>query len=214
MALKDGWPCYLEEMDKMFTGYVADGSTSYAPGQSNTIEHILSDEDEEAEEEEEEEEGEEEEEEEEEEDEEDVLTPLSIGSKRSSSSRSTHSLRSTATSPKKKMKSPAVKAMVGEIRGIRNEIANDRVFYQGVVNCRRAEKEAAREAAKQEKKKLKQEEERRQLIMRLARECGVNESSPSWIGVLKLMKDEMGISFLFASDNVGKRTTIEYYARV
>jgi hypothetical protein len=199
MALKDGWPCYLEEMDKMFTGYVADGSTSYAPGQSNTIEHILSDEDKEAEEDE----------------EEDVLTPLSIGSKRSSSSRSTHSLRSTTTSPKKKMKSPAVKAMVGEIRGIMNEIADGRVFYQGVVNCHRAKKEAAREAAKQEEKeKLKQQEERRQLIMRLARECGVNESSPSWIGVLKLMKDEMGISFLFASDNVGKRTTIEYYARV
>jgi GTPase SAR1 family protein len=200
MALKDGWPCYLEEMDKMFTGYVADGSTSYAPGQSNPIEHIVSDEDEEAEE---------------EEDEDDVLTPLSIGSKRSSSSRSTHSLRSTATSPKKKLKSPAVKAMVGEIRGMRNEIADGRVFYQGVVNCRRAEREAAREAAKQEEKeKLKQEEERRQLIMRLARECGVNESSPTWIGVLKLMKDETGISFFFASDNVGKRTTIEYYARV
>lgn len=107
-----------------------------------------------------------------------------------------------------------MKAMVGEIRGMRNEIADGRVFYQGVVNCRRAEREAAREAAKQEEKeKLKQEEERRQLIMRLARECGVNESSPTWIGVLKLMKDETGISFFFASDNVGKRTTIEYYAR-
>jgi hypothetical protein len=105
------------------------------------------------------------------------------------------------------MKSPAVKAMVGEIKGIRNEIADGRVFYQGVVNCRRAKREAAREAANQE-------EERRQLIMRLARECGVNESSPSWIGVLKLMKDETGISFFFASDNVGKRTTVEYYARV
>jgi ribosomal protein L12E/L44/L45/RPP1/RPP2 len=199
MELKDGWPCYLEDMDKMFTGYVADGSTSYAPSQSNTIEHILSDEEEEAEE----------------EDDEDVLTPLSIGSKRSSSSRSTHSLRSIASSPKKKMKSPAVKAMVGEIRGIRNEIADGRVFYQGVVNCRRAEKETAREAAKQEEKeKLKRQEERRQLIMRLARECGVNESSPSWIGVLKLMKDETDISFFFASDNVGKRTTIEYYAWV
>jgi GTPase SAR1 family protein len=196
MVLKDGWPCYLEEMDKMFTSYVADGSTSYAPSQSNTIEHILSDE-------------------EEEDDEEDVLTPLSIGSKRSSSSRSTHNLRSTTSSPKKKMKSLTIKAMVGEIRGIMNEIADGCVFYYGVVNCRRAEKEAAREAAKQEEKeKLKQEEERRQLIMRLARECGVNESSPPWIGVLKLMKDETGISFFFASDNVGKRTTIEYYARV
>lgn len=33
--LRSGWPKYLDDMDKMFTGVAIDGSTSYIPGQSD-----------------------------------------------------------------------------------------------------------------------------------------------------------------------------------
>ena len=102
MALRDGFPDYIDEMDKMFTGFVANGSTSYAPGQ-RSVQDIPSDDAED--------------EEEQEPDDQDVATLVSVGSKRTSSSRSTHSLRSTATSPHKKVKSPAVRAMCEKIGG-------------------------------------------------------------------------------------------------
>jgi len=76
-------------------GVAVDGSTSYIPGDENPLDDIPSDEEEDSEE------------------EQDLHTPISIGSKRTSS---TQSMCSTTTSPKKKLKSPTVKAIVSEMK--------------------------------------------------------------------------------------------------
>ena len=84
--LKDGWPEYLPELDRMFLGVAVDGSSAYCAGQNNPTQIISS--------------------EEEEEDYDDAnLTPASCGSKRSTST------RSTGTSPSKKLRSPALRLM-------------------------------------------------------------------------------------------------------
>ncbi|XP_039786429.1 uncharacterized protein LOC120652624 isoform X2 [Panicum virgatum] len=83
--LKDGWPEYLPELDRMFLGVAVDGSSAYCAGQNNPTQIISS---------------------EEEEDYDDAnLTPASCGSKRSTST------RSTGTSPSKKLRSPALRLM-------------------------------------------------------------------------------------------------------
>jgi hypothetical protein len=172
----------------MFMGVAVDGSTSYVPGQSTPYEDISSDDEEECEE-----------------VEADQLTPLSSGSKRTSSTRSTPSIRSTAASPKKKVKSPAVRAMVEGMKDF-NVNAKDRTaVVVEYLTLRRKDKEDDRAA------KL----ELCDRIARMARECGVTEANVElWVGVLKLLKDDIGINLFLVSNPAGRKAIIESYVRV
>jgi hypothetical protein len=52
-------------------------------------------------------------------------------------------------------------------------------------------------------------------IARMARDCGVTEAnSELWVGVLKLLKDEIGINLFLVSNPAGRKALIESYARV
>ncbi|RLN41575.1 hypothetical protein C2845_PM01G33420 [Panicum miliaceum] len=183
--LKQGWPHYMDELERMFLGVAVDGSTSFVPSQQNPVVDIPS-------------EGEEESEEEH--DEEDLLTPLSIGSKRTCSTQST---RSTATSPKK-VESPAVRAMVSQMKDFNVNHKDRTAVMEGFLSRRRKD----REEEKAEKMALYDR------IQTLARECGVTEQNTNlWVGVLKLMKDADAVAFFLLSNPDGRRGLIEHYAR-
>jgi hypothetical protein len=166
----------------MFMGVVVDGSTSFVPGQSTPYEDnedISSDDEEEYEE-----------------VEADQLTPpLSSGSKRTSNTHSTPSIRSTASSLKKKVKSPAVRAMVEGMKDF-NVNAKDRTTVVAeYLTLRRKDKEDDR-AVKMELCDR---------IARMARDCGVTEANAElWVGVLKLLKDEIGINLFLVSNPAGR----------
>jgi hypothetical protein len=73
MDLKDGWTEHIDELDCMFAGVVVNGETSFVPGLSRRLHYVSSGEEEDADQ---------------------VIplscsTPVSCGSKRSSSTRST-----------------------------------------------------------------------------------------------------------------------------
>ena len=198
MALRDGFPDYIEEMDKMFAGFVADGSTSYAPGQ-RSVQDITSDDAED--------------EEEQEPDDQHVATPVSIGSKRTSSSRSTHSLRCTVSSPHKKVKSPAVRAMCEKIGGITAAIGDGREYFNDTLRLRAAQRQVAEQAAREAaERKRKEEEEQVDLIISLAKECGFTKSSPEWLGVLNILENEKAIIWFLKNGVEGRKQTIKAYA--
>nr|CAH66340.1 OSIGBa0097I24.8 [Oryza sativa] len=90
--LKNGMPDYLEEMDRIFMGP--------ATQPANPIVDVEDSEDDE----------------ESDDDDFDPLSPISVGTKRSHNMRSTPSTQSRATSPSKKLKSPAVRAVVNELK--------------------------------------------------------------------------------------------------
>nr|CAD40403.1 OSJNBa0004L19.21 [Oryza sativa Japonica Group] len=90
--LKNGMPDYREEMDRMFMGPTTQPA--------NPIVDVEDSEDDE----------------ESDDDDFDPLSPISVGTKRSHSMRSTPSTRSRATSPSKKLKSLAVRAVVNELK--------------------------------------------------------------------------------------------------
>ena len=82
-----GLPPYLPQMDEMFQGNTVDGTTSFVPAATQRTElNVVSSDEEGAQE-------------------QDTLTPMSFGTKRPSST------STTASSPNKKSKSPAVRAM-------------------------------------------------------------------------------------------------------
>ena len=106
--LKDGWPTYLPQLDRMFCGVAVDGTTSYATGQRNRTEVVLSDDDDDEEEE--------------------QFTPVSLSSKRSNSS------RSTATSPNKKSKKQsAVRAMQRDISKVSTIMQSKHETIKGLL---------------------------------------------------------------------------------
>jgi hypothetical protein len=117
--LKHGLPDYLPEMDKMFQGVCVTGETSYVPGRRKGPQTISSDEDEDG--------G----------DTTPQSTPHSSGSKRSSSSLST---RSTGSSPIKKSRSPAVRAMQSNMREL-NVILENRTAAQNQIWADRQKRE-------------------------------------------------------------------------
>jgi hypothetical protein len=89
MDLKDGWPESIDELDRMFAGVTVNGETAFVPRLSHCLQYVSIGEEEDADQ---------------------VttlscLTPVSYGSKRSSST------RSTASSPSKKSKSAAIQSM-------------------------------------------------------------------------------------------------------
>ena len=183
--LQTGWPIYLDELDRMFMGVAVDGSTSYIPGDENPLDDIPSDEEEDSEE------------------DHDLHTPHSIGSKRTSNS--SQSLRSTASSPNKKMKSPAVRAMVSQLQ-LHNDIQTQRnVAMEGFI-CKRQEEKQADES------KL---EKHLDTIMDAARACGVTDDNAQlWVGVLKIAKDKAASYFFLRSMPPGRKALIEDYSRV
>jgi hypothetical protein len=93
MKFRKGLPECLDQMDKMFTENTVDGSISFVSSDSGTIDLDGASSDEEAADE-----------------QDDQLTPLSIGNKRASST------STTASSPSKRSKSPALRAMDNNMR--------------------------------------------------------------------------------------------------
>jgi hypothetical protein len=109
--LKDGWPTYLPQLDRMFCGVAVDGTTSYATGQRDRTEVVLSDDDDDEEEE--------------------QFTPVSLSSKRSNSS------HSTATSPNKKSKKQsAVRAMQRDISKVSTIMESKHETMKGLLAAR------------------------------------------------------------------------------
>ncbi|XP_025821632.1 uncharacterized protein LOC112897534 [Panicum hallii] len=182
--LQSGWPIYLDELDRMFMGVAVDGSSSYVPGDEDPVDVTPNDEEEDSE------------------DDHGLQTPQSTGSKRTRDS--SQSVRSTATSPNKKTKSPAVRAMVSQMQ-LHNEIQTQRnVAMEGFMSKRLQVKQA--EEAKMEKQF--------DTIMEAARDCGVTEDNAQlWIGVLKIAQDKGASYFFLRSLPHGRKALIEHYAR-
>jgi len=124
--LKNGWPPYLEEMDRMFLVLAVDDSSSYVPGQGAPCAYNISDDEQEGDE------------------AEEQLTPLSIGTKRAS----TPSTRNTGSSPNKKTRSPAVRAMDNNMRDFNVLQENRNAMLQTIWE--RRQKEAAEKKSAEE----------------------------------------------------------------
>ncbi|BAT00860.1 Os07g0253400 [Oryza sativa Japonica Group] len=187
-------PDHLDELDRMFMGVAVDGSTSFVPTHrasqpANPIVDVEdSDDDEESDK-----------------DYFDPLSPSSVGTKRSHSMRSTPSTRSMATSPSKKLKSPAVRAVVKEMQ-VRNNLQKDKATsidtLFGRLDQRRDDDDA----------RARQKAER---IMALCRECRVTEATPPlWVAMFKLLKDRDAINVFELSNPEGRKTLLEHLARV
>ncbi|EEC73242.1 hypothetical protein OsI_07344 [Oryza sativa Indica Group] len=116
----------------------------------------------------------------------DPLSPISVGTKRSHSMRSTPSTRSRATSPSKKLKSLAVRAVVNELK-----------------REKRRDDDDARAGEKAER------------IMALSRECWVTEATPHlWVAMFKMLKDRDAINVFELSNPEGRKALLEHLARV
>jgi hypothetical protein len=181
MNLKDGFPDYLPELDKMFQGIAVTGESSYAPSRSN-VHYVSTDEDEE-------------------EDAEQV-TPLSIGSKRSSSSRSTCN---TGASPTKRSRRPAIRTMNSNMRNLNVILENKNEVMRTIWE------------SKQRSVQEKKEEMRHmiQQVLQLAREVGATEKEAAkWVGVLKITKSESDMAVFIGSAPEGRMAIIDYYAGV
>lgn len=205
--LKEGWPHYLEELDRMFLGVPVDGSTAFVPGQTSRAESgasedltgpsqtpcaepVGSDDDLEWLE----------------DDEDEEMTPLSVGSKRTSSNRTGFSTRNSASSPSKKGKIPAIKVWSDEMQGIKSIMRNRNALINGYLNGRQMQEAAIEQRVR----------EQVQMVQNLAREVGVTErDTPTvWPGVLKIQKDLEARVFFLTTAVEGRRPLIETYARV
>jgi hypothetical protein len=103
----------------MFLGIAVDGTSAFVPGHSFRPENISSDEDD------------------------GQATPLSTGTKRSSSSLSTHSI---GTAPSKKSKSPAVKNMNRNMEHLSIVLENKTAMMRQALAQREKEQRDKREA--------------------------------------------------------------------
>ena len=129
------------------------------------------------------------------EDDEERLTPLSLGSKRSTSS------RSTACNPNKKTKNQAIWAMQQDMSKITTILESKHETMKGILAARAKDTLAYH-------KKIK-------LVQQLAREAGATESNPRlWIGVLKITALDCVMEFFINSAPKGRMAVIEYYASV
>jgi hypothetical protein len=176
--LKDGWPAYLPELDHMFLGIAVDGTRAFVPGHRSRPEHISSDEDD------------------------GQATPLSTGTKRSSSSLSTHN---TGTSPSKKSKSPAVKNMNRNMEHLSVVLENRTAMMRQALAQREKEQRDKREATL---RKMQQ-------VMNKARELGVDESKGvQWMGVIKVTQSDRDMDCFLTTEPAGQLTFINFYAGV
>ncbi|XP_072150362.1 uncharacterized protein [Setaria viridis] len=195
--LKDGWPPYIDLLDRMFSGVAVTGETSFVPGVNRQISFISSGEDDDAEA--------------------DggtprsCATPVSTGSKRSTSS-----LRSTGTNPKKNKGStprsqrlgPVVeRAVVDNIKQGIDEVLEKRKQDRA---ARHAHQDQSRDAVLAQLQQTKQDEkeERRarkeeiKQVTDAAKALGVHLMDANlWQGVVKICKDEdLRTVFIVAPD--------------
>ena len=137
----------------MFAGNTVDGSTSFCPAQSNTIVVDSSDDDSNYEQ-------------------DDQLTPLSVGTKRASST------STTASSPSKRSKSPAIRTMDGHKKE-HNDISRQRLERMTAM---------WQERDQNIEDQTKALERKVELVLQLARQCGATEETPAeWMVVLKIV---------------------------
>jgi hypothetical protein len=122
----------------------------------------------------------------------DQLTPLSIGNKRASST------STTASSPSKRSKSPAVRAMDNNMR-TRNEIANRRMcLLENMFEHRKQEQHNARSA-------LSEKIER---VTQIAKEMGITYQTPTLFkGLYKIIHNESDMDF-FLPNSLEERMII------
>lgn len=162
-------------MDKMFEGVCVTGETSYVPPRRNGPHNISSEDDEDG----------------------GNTTPQSTGSKRSFSSLST---RSTGTSPSKKSRNPAARAMETNMREL-NVILENRTLAQNQMWADR-------------QRKLDEKSEMRQRVRNMAQELGVTSTTPLWVGLLKLCRSVADMELFEASDAEGRKRILEHLAGV
>jgi hypothetical protein len=170
-------------MDKMFQGVCVTGETSYVPGRRKGPQTISSDEDEVG--------G----------DSTPQSTPRTSGSKRSSSSFST---RSTGSSPIKKSRSPAVRAMQSNMREL-NVILENRTASQNQIWAKRQKREEQLE---------EQKRARRKRVREMARQLGVAADSRLWVGVLKLVRSDEDMESFEEADEERRKCILAHLSGV
>jgi hypothetical protein len=211
---RKGLPIYLPEMDRMFEGVAVDGSTSFVATAEQPLEPAIDqlteepiecDSSDEAD-------GD---------DQADELTPLSVGTKRASST------STTASSPSKKSKSPAVRAMDSRMSEY-NEIARNKLsVLQNIWNARQAALEGERKALEEERRamheqRIAMQEQHNQLdwkvrqVNELAKECGVTPSATPtlFMGVLEIIKEPSVMDLFIVTEPEGRMLIIKKYAGV
>ncbi|CAN6195718.1 unnamed protein product [Urochloa humidicola] len=185
--MRNGLPDYLPQLDRMFEGHVVDGSTSFVAGESTPINCDSSD-DVEADE------------------QDDQVTPLSNSTPKSSGSKRANSTSTTASSPHKRSKSPAVRAMDNNMRE-HNEISRNKLaVLQSIWHEKKESEEDARMALA---RKVDQ-------VNKLAAECGVTpEDAPQlFIGVVKIVQIESVMDLFINTIPAGRLIIIKQYAGV
>jgi hypothetical protein len=176
--LKDGWPAYLPELDRMFLGIAIDGTSTFVLGHRSRPEDISSDEDD------------------------GQATPLSTGTKRSSSSLSTHN---TGTSSSKKSKSPAVKNMNRNMEHLSVVLENRTAMMRQALAHREKEQRDKREATL---RKIQQ-------VLKKAEELGVDESKGvQWMGVIQVTQSDRDMDCFLSTEPTGQLTFINFYVGV
>jgi hypothetical protein len=171
MKFRKGLPDYLDLMDKMFIGNIVDSSTSFVASDSDTINLDGASSDEAATNE-----------------QPDLLTPLSVGNKWSSST------STTASSPNKRSKSPAVRSLDNTMR-THNKIANRRLcLLENMLDIK--------------KQKI-------EMVTQLAREMGIGAQTPTLFrGLHNVILNESEMDFFLTCGPEERMMIIEQAAPV
>jgi hypothetical protein len=174
MDLKDGWPEYIDEMDRMFARVAVTGETAYVPGASRHLNFISSG------------------------DEEETVdlgtpqshvgppssgTPGSSGSKRTSSS-----WQSTRTSPGKKVRNTAVRNMNTNMTRF-NSSYDRRTEVIENIYAKKNQSVQIEVSTKKEAEKKRENEQKQ--VVDSAIELGVHKMDPKlWSGVVKICMND------------------------
>jgi len=186
MELKDGWPEYIDELDRMFAGVAVNGETSFVPGVSRRLHYVSSGEDEA---------------------DHDQVTPMSCATPVSSGSKRSSSTRSDASSPSKKSKSAAVRSMDANMSRFNFSYENRTALMQ---NCWKARQQQV--AALDEEKNMKKEEQK--LVAAAAREVGAHKIQGLWVGVINICKDDDARTVFLETPVEARLEVIKHYAGV
>ncbi|XP_012702853.1 uncharacterized protein LOC105914750 [Setaria italica] len=167
--LKDGWPEYIDELDRMFCGVAVTGETSFVPGVSRQINFISSGEEDAADD--------------------DCGTPRSCGTPISSGSkRSSSSFRSIATSPSKKNKGPVVRNMNNNMTKFNSSYDHRTSIIQRALEGKMKEVEVVIDKKQHREEARKQDQK---LVTDSATELGVHlMEGQLWDGVIMICMDD------------------------